>query len=297
MSEARGRPVPRSVARSDPAFGPAWSASFRRAGATELAAWLDFALACADAADAVALRFFREAVEIRRKPDRTYVTEADTAIERLLRERIADAYPGHAIVGEEEGDDGAAAAVRWYLDPIDGTHNFMRGIPLFGILLALEVDGELQLGVVSAPGLGSRWYAARGLGAWAVHRFGRRRPRPRRIGVSGVDRLEGAQLLYRSLTDIEAAGVGPGFRDLLGRAWRSRGFGDFWGYALVAEGAAEAMVEADLSPWDLAAPTILVEEAGGRITDFAGRRTIHGRSALASNGRLHEELLRRLSGG
>lgn len=297
MSGATRRPDRAVVARSEPVFGPAWSASLRRAGEADLAAWLDFALACADAADVVALRYFRQAVEIRRKPDRTYVTEADTTIERLLRARIAEAYPGHGIVGEEEGDDGAAAAIRWYLDPIDGTHNFMRGIPLFSTLLALEVEGELQLGVVSAPGLGSRWYAARGFGAWAIHRFGRGRPRPRRIGVSTVDRLEGAQLLYRSLTDIEAAGVGPAFRDLVGRVWRDRGFGDFWGYALVAEGAAEAMIEADLAPWDLAALTILVEEAGGRITDFAGRRTIHGGNAVASNGRLHEELLRRLSGG
>lgn len=279
------------------AYGPEWSASLRRGSEADLAAWLRFALDCADAADAVALRYFREAVEVRTKPDRSFVTEADTAIERLLRERIADAYPAHGVVGEEEGDDGADAAARWYLDPIDGTHNFMRGIPLFGILLALEVDGELQLGVCSAPGLGSRWYAARGVGAWAIHRFGVETDRPRRIGVSAVDRLEAAQLLYRSLTDIEASGVGPGFRTLLGRVWRSRGFGDFWGYALVAEGAAEAMVEADLSPWDLAAPTVLVEEAGGRITDHSGRRTIHGRSALASNGRLHDELLRTLASG
>lgn len=285
------------AAAGSSAYGPEWSASLRRGSEADLAAWLRFALDCADAADAVALRYFREAVEVRTKPDGSFVTEADTAIERLLRERIADAYPAHGVVGEEEGDDGSDASARWYLDPIDGTHNFMRGIPLFGILLALEVDGELQLGVLSAPALGSRWYAARGLGAWAIHRFGRGRPRARRVGVSSVERLEEAQLLYRSLADIEATGKGPGFRSLLGQVWRSRGFGDFWGYALVAEGAAEAMVEADLSPWDLAAPTILVEEAGGRITDFAGRRTIHGRSALASNGRLHEELLRRLGGG
>lgn len=279
------------------AFGPEWSASLRRGSEDDLQAWLGFALACADAADAVALRYFRHAVEVREKPDRSFVTEADTAIERLLRERIADAYPWHGIVGEEEGVVGDDAAARWYLDPIDGTHNFMRGIPLFGILLALEVDGELQLGVLSAPGLGSRWYAARGAGAWAVHRFGTEAGEPRRIGVSSVDRLEGAHLLYRSLPDIEATGTGPGFRALQGRVWRSRGFGDFWGYALVAEGAAEAMVEADLSPWDLAAPTVLVEEAGGRITDLAGRRTIHGRSALASNGWLHEEMLRALAAG
>lgn len=279
------------------AFGPAWSATLRRADERDLSAWLAFALACADAADAVALRFFREAVEVRMKADRSFVTEADTAIERLIRERIADAYPNHGVVGEEEGDDGADGGVRWFLDPIDGTHNFMRGIPLFGILLALEVEGELQLGVVSAPALGSRWYAARGSGAWAVHRFGPEQPHARRVTVSSVDRLEAAQLLYRSQADIEAAGKASGFRALVGRVWRDRGFGDFWGYALVAEGAAEAMIEADLSPWDLAAPTILVEEAGGRITDFGGRRTIHGRTAVASNGLLHEELLEVLGEG
>ncbi len=287
-----------SAGSSAPAsFGPEWSASLRRGSEAELSAWLAFALGCADAADEVALRFFREAVEVAEKPDRSFVTEADTAIERLVRERIADAFPGHGVLGEEEGDDGAESAARWYLDPIDGTHNFIRGIPLFGILIALEHDGELQLGVLSAPALGSRWYAARGLGAWASHRFGPEPGRPRRIAVSAVDRLEAAQLLYGSATDIEASGKAPGFRSLLGHVWRDRGFGDFWGYALVAEGAAEAMIEADLSAWDLAAPTVLVEEAGGRLTDLAGRRTIHGRSALATNGLLHEELLRRLAAG
>jgi len=280
---------------SGPSFGPAWSAGLRRGSRRDLAAWLRFALRCADAADEIALRFFREAVAVRAKPDRSFVTEADLAIERLVRERIAEAFPSHGIVGEEEGDAGGDAAVRWYLDPIDGTHNFMRGIPLFGTLLALEVDGELQVGVLSAPGLGSRWYAARGMGAWAIHRFGPGRARRERIGVSAVADLGAAQLLYRSQADIEAAGVGPGFRSLVRRAWRDRGFGDFWGYALVAEGAAEAMVEADLAPWDLAAPTLLVEEAGGRVTDFGGRRTIHGRTAVASNGLLHEELLRTLT--
>lgn len=277
-------------------YGPEWSASLRLGDESELESWLAFALTLADVADSMAMGAFRRDLEITTKPDRTFVTEADRAIEEELRGRIADTFPEHGVVGEEFGTSGGEASVRWYVDPIDGTHNFMRGVPLFGTLLGIERDGELQVGVVSAPALGSRWFARRGGGAWAVDTGRAAAVPPRRISVSKVAAVADMQLLYGSAQDVAASGKAPGFGALIGDAWRDRGFGDFWGYTLVAEGAAEAMVDADLSSWDMAAPLVVVEEAGGRMTTFDGRRTIHERSALATNGVLHEELLRRLRG-
>ena len=236
------------------------------------------------------MQHFRRDLVIETKPDRTFVTQADTAIERLIRERLADAFPDHGLVGEEYGVEAGDASVRWYIDPIDATHNFMRGVPLFGTLLAAERDGELQVGVVSAPALGERWWAHRGGGAWASTRGGE----PRRIRVSEVSRLDDAQVLYGSARDIIESGRAPGWEGLLGDVWRDRGFGDFWGYALVAEAAAEAMIEADLKPWDAAAPTLLVEEAGGRVTDFDGLRGVSQGTIIATNGRLHDTIRTRL---
>jgi histidinol-phosphatase len=277
-------------------FGPEWSASLRRGDEAELDRWLAFALELGDVADDIALGAFRRDLVIETKPDRTFVTQADRGIEQELRARIADAFPGHGMVGEEFGTSDPDASVRWFLDPIDGTHNFMRGVPLFGTLLGIERDGELQVGVVSAPALGSRWYARRGGGAWALNRGSSGSSTPRRIAVSKVASVPDMQLLYGSARDVAASGKAPGFDALIADAWRDRGFGDFWGYTLVAEGAAEAMVEADLSSWDMAAPFVVVEEAGGRMTDLSGRRTIHERSALASNGIIHDKVLARLQG-
>jgi histidinol-phosphatase len=224
---------------------------------------VDVALAACDAADAVALRHFRRDPEASQKPDRTYVTVADQEIERLLRDRILSPYPDHGLVGEEYGTQSGRGSVRWYIDPIDGTHNYLRGVPVFATLLAVEREGELQ-----AAG----------------------------IRVSAVSTVAEAQVLYGDAPWIEQSGAAPGFRGLLASAWRTRGFGDFWGYALVAEGAAEAMLEVGLSPWDVAAPFVLVEEAGGRLTDLAGGRSVTARDYLASNGRFHDELLARLAG-
>ena len=278
MSETAG-------AGAGQAFGTEWSASLRRGTDAELQGWVEAALSWCDAADEIALRHFRRGVTVSRKPDRTFVTEADTAIEQLVRDRVASAFPDHGVVGEEYGDQSAGASVRWYLDPIDGTHNYMRGVPLFATLLAAEREGELQAAVVSAPALGTRWYGWRGGGAWAVEAG---RTAPRRIGVSGIAAIDEAQVVYAGTIDVEESGLMPGFRTLRARAWRERGFGDFWGHLLVAEGAAEAMVEIDLSPWDYAAPKLLVEEAGGRVTDIDGRRELDGRTFLATNGIIHE---------
>jgi histidinol-phosphatase len=274
-------------------YGADWSASLRRGDEAELEAWLALAHAACDEADALARAAFRRDLRITTKPDRTFVTEADTAIERAIRWRIAAAHPDHGLVGEEYGTEAGDATTRWYIDPIDGTHNFIRGVPLFGTLLAVERDRELQAAVLSAPALHERWWARRGGGAWAR---GADDDAPRRIHVSGVASLADAQLLYGSGHDIEASGRAPGFHALLGDVWRERGFGDFWGYALLAEGAAEAMVEVDLWPWDAAAPMVLIEEAGGGVTDLDGRRAIDSKTFLATNGLLHDEILERLRG-
>jgi histidinol-phosphatase len=275
-------------------FGAEWSASLRRGSDAELRAWVEVAMAACDEADRLARAHFRRDLEITTKPDQSFVTQADTAIERMIRERLAAAFPDHGVVGEEYGTEAGDASVRWYVDPIDGTHNFIRGIPLFGTLLAVERDGELQAGVMSAPALDERWWGWRGGGAWARHRG---ETAPSRLAVSGVSNLADALLLYGSGRDLVASGRAPGFDALLADAWRERGFGDFWGYALIAEGAAEAMFEVELSPWDAAAPMLLVEEAGGRATDLEGRRRIDTGSFVTSNGRLHETVRGRLLAG
>ena len=182
----------------------------------------------------MALEHFRHELEIETKPDRSFVTQADKAIERYLREGIADAHPDHGLIGEEEGAEGGGASVRWYIDPIDGTHNFMRGVPLFGTLLGIERDGEMQVGVISAPALRERWFAWRGGGAWASGSAGLAPGELRRIRTSRLDRLEESQLLYSSPTDIEPyarrlpaarrAGLArPRLRRLLGLRARRRG--------------------------------------------------------------------------
>jgi len=275
---------------SDVTYGTEWSAALRRGTDAELRRWLDVAQAACDEADVTARTHFRRDLVIETKPDRSFVTQADTAIERRIRERLTDAFPDHGLVGEEYGTEAGEASVRWYIDPIDGTHNFIRGVPLFGTLLAVERDGELQASVMSAPALDERWWGWRGGGAWARNRG----EAPRRIEVSRVSALDDAQILYGSGQDIIASGRAPGFEGVLRDAWRERGFGDFWGYALVAEAAAEAMVEVGLSAWDAAAPMLIVEEAGGRATDLDGRRAIDSGTFLVSNGRLHETIRTRL---
>ena len=240
----------------------------------------------ADQADRIAMRHFRRDLRIDRKPDRTFVTQADTEIEKVLRDSIQHRYPGHGVLAEEFGDRTSNQETRWIIDPIDATHSYMRGVPVFATLLALERDGALELGIVSAPAMHERWHAVRGGGAWSGKR---------RLGVSKVARLEDAQVFYASRTAFKAVGKERGFDAVVDRAWRDRGFGDFWGYMLVAEGAGEAMIEPELYSWDLAAPLIIVEEAGGRLTDFSGRRTYAGGNAVASNGPLHDLILKRFN--
>jgi len=277
---------------TQPVFGAGWSASLARVPESTMREWLAFAHEACDAADQIALAHFRRDLDLERKPDRTFVTVADRGIEREIRSRIRARYPEHGLVGEEYGTEDGTGATRWYIDPIDGTHNFIRGVPLFGTLLGVEHEGELQVGMMSAPAMRERWFAYRGGGAWNRSLDGERQ-----IRVSRVRALDDAQLLYGSRTETVASGLMPGFDDTLAASWRDRGFGDFWGYALVAEGAAEAMFETGAKTWDLAGPLVVLEEAGGRVTDVLGDRRIDTGSSVASNGLLHEELLRRLRAG
>jgi len=277
---------------TQPVFGAGWSASLARVPESTMREWLAFAHEACDTADQIALAHFRRDLDLERKPDRTFVTVADRGIEREIRSRIRARYPEHGLVGEEYGTEDGTGATRWYIDPIDGTHNFIRGVPLFGTLLGVEHEGELQVGMMSAPAMRERWFAYRGGGAWNRSLDGERQ-----IRVSRVRALDDAQLLYGSRTETVASGLMPGFDDALAASWRDRGFGDFWGYALVAEGAAEAMFETGAKTWDLAGPLVVLEEAGGRVTDVHGDRRIDTGSSVASNGLLHEELLRRLRAG
>ena len=274
--------------------GAEWSASLRDGPEDELRGWVDLALEICDETDAIAIRLFRRDMVMSQKPDRSWVTEADQAAEQVIRERIIAAYPDHGLVGEEYGAEAGSSDVRWYIDPIDGTHNFMRGVPHFATLIAVERAGELQAAVISAPALGERWYGWRGGGAWSTGAPGT--DVPRRLHVSAVAALGDAQVTYASARDLLDSPLVPGFRSWIGAAWRDRGFGDFWGYTLVAEGAAEAMVEVGLSPWDIAAPMLIVEEAGGRITDLEGRRSLSGPVFVTTNGLIHDETLDRLRG-
>jgi len=243
---------------------------------------LRLALEMADAADAITVPRFRSRdLLVEAKPDLTPVSAADRAVEEALRGLLARHRPGDGVLGEEFGE-APAGERRWIVDPIDGTANYVRGIPVWATLIALEEAGEAVAGVVSAPLLGRRWWAARGKGAW-----GNAAP----LHVSAVSRLADAQLSYGSLVTFEECGLGPQGEALGRLCRRTRGFGDFWSYMLVAEGAVDLTVDPIASLWDLAAPKVIVEEAGGRFTDFSGAPRTDGGHAVASNGLLHEEAL------
>ncbi len=256
---------------------------------------LSFAQDLADAADDISMAYHRTGLETERKADGSLVTTADRAVEARLRALIADQYPSHAVLGEEEGLAAEPEApARWILDPIDGTHGFARGMPIWATLIALERDGAIEVGVASAPALARRWWAARGVGAFAAT-LPSAVDDAERLAVSSVDTLEEAQLLtgsYRQLLDVYGAPV----EALIGRVWRDRGVGDFWGHVLVAEGVAEVMLEGPLKPWDIAALRVIVEESGGRITDLEGRTTLEPDRTITTNNVLHDAVLETLRG-
>jgi histidinol-phosphatase len=251
---------------------------------------LRLALELAGVADAITTAAFRRPdLAVEAKPDLTPVTEADRDVEDALRAELGRRRPGDAVIGEERGETGAGRR-RWIVDPIDGTKNFVRGIPVWATLLALEVDGVLTVGVVSAPALGRRWWAARGAGAFAGSPGTSGAP----IRVSAVAALGDAQLTYSSLSGWAARGGAAGVVALAGRCGRSRAFGDFWSHVLVAEGACDIGLDPEVSLWDLAALQVIVEEAGGTFTDLDGVARADGGSAVSSNGLLHRVTLEAL---
>jgi histidinol-phosphatase len=242
---------------------------------------LRFAHELADAADAITLpRFRARDLAVETKADDTPVSEADRRAEQALRSLVSERRAGEGVCGEEGGDDGGD--VRWIVDPIDGTKNYIRGIPVWATLLALEREGAVAVALVSAPALGRRWWAARGEGAWAGGD---------RCSVSAVARLEDAAVSTTSSRDMPA-----GWSELSSRAWATRGLSDFWQHCLVAEGALDVATDSGLALWDYAAVRLIVEEAGGRCTTFEGGAPSPPANIVSSNGLLHEDAVALLSG-
>jgi histidinol-phosphatase len=241
----------------------------------------------ADQADSLSMERFRaQDLRVETKPDLTPVTDADRAVEEQLRITLGRARTRDAVVGEEYGSTGHGPR-RWVLDPIDGTKNFVRGVPVWATLIALFDGDEPVVGMVSAPALNRRWWAAKDVGAWT----GRRLESATRCRVSGVSGLGDASLSYSSLSGWEERGRLAGFLDLTRACWRTRGYGDFWSYMLLAEGTVDLAAEPEVALHDLAAPALIVTEAGGRFTDLTGAPGPAGGSALASNGLLHTAAL------
>jgi histidinol-phosphatase len=256
---------------------------------------LALALELADAADAISMARF-EALDlvVTTKPDRTPVTDADQAVERAIRDILAERRATDGILGEEFGTEGTASR-QWIIDPIDGTAGFLRGITIWGTLIALAVDGVPVLGVVSSPALGKRWWAALGGGAWSADA---RMPdaAPKRLSVSGVTSLTDASISYGSMQQWDAAGRLEALVSLNRQVWRTRAYGDMWSYMLLAEGHLDMAGEFDLQPYDMAALVPIVQEAGGRFTSVDGQDGPWHGSALATNGHLHDDMLTALAG-
>lgn len=245
---------------------------------------LEVAIDAARAAGEIALRYFRTGLAVEYKDDRSPVTRADRECEQRIVNVLRAAFPDYGIIGEELGERPGAGA-RWIVDPIDGTKNFIRGIPFFATLIGLEEEGEITTGVVYAPAVDDLLYAQKGAGAF---------DRNGRVQVSQVASLRAGMVVFGGLDIFRTAGRWSAFERLVRTSGRQRGFGDYFGHTFVARGQAEAMIELDLQPWDLAAIKILIEEAGGRFTDFDGHATIYGGDAVASNGVVHDEILQLL---
>jgi histidinol-phosphatase len=260
----------------------------------------DLALAhvLADTADSISLaRFKAQDLRVDSKPDMTPVSDADTAVEQAIAAALARTRPRDGMLGEEFGErpgNGASRAGgprRWVVDPIDGTANYVRGVPVWATLIALLDGDEPVVGLVSAPAMRQRWWAARGGGAYT----GRQRSSATAIKTSAVTQLGDASLSYSSIHDWSDAGRGDAFLGLAKQVWRTRAYGDFYSYVLLAEGAVDIAIEPEVSLWDLAALVPIVTEAGGRFTDLAGRPGPAGGSAVATNAHLHSEVLGELT--
>jgi histidinol-phosphatase len=247
----------------------------------------------ADAADSISLARFKAVdLQVETKPDLTPVTDADRAVEDAIRATLARVRPRDAVTGEEFGTTGRGSR-RWVIDPIDGTKNFVRGVPVWATLIALLDGDDVVAGVVAAPSLGRRWWGAKGAGAWTGKSLSKATP----LRVSRVRRLADASLSYSDLGEWESHGRLTGFLDLYRSVWRTRAYGDFWSYMLVAEGAVDIAAEPEVAIYDLAALAVVVEEAGGRFTALDGTPGPAGGSAVASNGHLHDVVLERLDRG
>jgi histidinol-phosphatase len=246
------------------------------------------ALELADLADAVSIARFRASdLRVDTKPDDSPVTDADRQIEEMIRARVAALRPSHAVLGEEGGSSGDAEW-RWIVDPIDGTKNFARGVPVWATLISLQHDGEETCAVVSAPALRRRWWASSGGGAMCAGE---------RLSVSAVTRLADATLSFTDVRDFAKYGWQAGFDALAARCRITRGFGDFWSHMLVAEGAVDCGIEPVINEWDISAARLIVREAGGRLTDFAGVDHARGANVISSNGLIHDEVLSCLHAG
>ena len=243
---------------------------------------LDFTVGVAREAGDVTHGYFRKSVSVERKADGSFVTAADREAERLLRARINEAFPDDAIVGEEEGEKEGRSGRRWIIDPVDGTYSFVHGVPLYGVLIGLEVSDEPVLGVVNLPSLGEIAYAARGLGCfWNGER----------ASVSRVAELGEALLLSTDFRLCGRYGFGAAAERLQRAARASRTWGDCYGHVLVATGRAEVMLDPVMNVWDCAPLLPILEEAGGTFTDWEGRRTIRGGNAVATNGALFRAVM------
>lgn len=245
---------------------------------------LDLALELADVADAISLERFRALdLHVESKPDRSPVTDADRSVEQALKDLLATKAPSDALIGEEYGNTGSAART-WIIDPIDGTANYLRGVPVWATLIALAVDGKPVVSVVSAPAMGRRWWAAPEIGSFTKDIDGS----TRELKVSAISELENASLSYNNFQLWDQAGMLPQLTELSRKIWRTRAYGDFWSYMLLAEGSVDIVAEHDLKIYDIAALVPIVELAGGKFTDLNGPLTAESSSVLATNGKLHQ---------
>lgn len=263
---------------------------------SKYSAELAFVLTLADRADAISLsRYHALDLEITTKPDNTPVTDADKAVERAIIDAIATQYPTDGVVGEEFGTSGGKDRY-WIIDPIDGTKNFLRGVPTWATLIALVENEKVVVSIVSSPALYRRWYATDGGGAYVLEGViaGASNSQARQIAVSKVSAISDASIAY---SDFQGWGARrPAFEKLLDSAWRSRGMGDFWSHMLVAEGAVDVAIEPSLALWDMAALDLIVREAGGRFSSLDGVDGPFGPNAISSNGVIHELILEAING-
>jgi len=243
---------------------------------------IDAAIEAAKAAGEVALHYFRTNLRVETKADRTPVTQADRECEATIIEILSQRFPAYGFLGEEMGERAGQVNTRWIIDPIDGTKNFIRGIPFFATLIALEENGEITAGVMSAPAINDLLYARKGQGAFA---------NGRQVRVSDVDDLNKAMLIHGGIKDLKVRPCWEPFLRLVEATARQRGFGDALGHSVVICGQAEVTLEPEIKPWDVAATKILVTEAGGRFSDFTGSPSIYTGNAIISNGRVHETVM------